>query len=81
MVGLLAGSVPARIEREDRRTAMPDADRQTAKAHRVLGGHLSQSELDRAYAKRVSRHASITEYRLCDKADSEDYARLTVRSR
>jgi hypothetical protein len=74
-----------RFEQGDRRNqeggARPDESR------RIRHGHISQSELDWAYAKRAlargespeSVAASIAEYRRGDKADPEYYASLTVR--
>jgi hypothetical protein len=76
-----------RLAHEDRRTASPHSDLGSHGAGRAAGGHLSQSELDWAYAKRAlargespeSVAASIADYRRGDKADPEYYARLTVR--
>ena len=76
-----------RAEPEDRRTATPEGDFGSAGGRKVRLGHLSQSELDWAYAKRAlsrgdppeSVIAAIASYRRTDKTDPEYYARLTVR--
>jgi hypothetical protein len=76
-----------RPEQEDRRTATPTRDFGSAGGRKLRPGHLSQSELDWAYAKRaLSRGdspecviAAIANYRRGDKSDPEYYARLTVR--
>lgn len=73
-------------EQEDRRTATPEGEFGSAGGRKLRPGHLSQSELDWAYAKRaLSRGdspelviAAIANYRRGDKADPEYYARLTV---
>jgi RepB DNA-primase N-terminal domain len=75
-----------RAEQEDRRTATPEGEFGSAGGRKLRPGHLSQSELDWAYAKRaLSRGdspelviAAIANYRRGDKADPEYYARLTV---
>jgi len=74
-----------RPEPEDR-NAMPERAFRAARAQGARAGHLSQSELDWAYAKRAlsrgeppeSVIASIANYRRGEKADPEYYARLTV---
>jgi len=76
-----------RLEQEDRRTATPEGSFGSTGARTVRAGHLSQSEIDWAYAKRAlargespeSVIASIADYRRGGKADPEYYARLTVR--
>jgi len=76
-----------RTEQEDRRTATPDGELGSPGGRNMRPGHLSQSELDWAYAKRAlsrgdspeSVIASIANYRRGDKPDPEYYARLTVR--
>jgi hypothetical protein len=76
-----------RFEQEDRRTAVPQSEFGSNGAQRVPRGHLSQSELDWAYARRaLSRGeppdaviSAITHYRRTGKSDVESYARLTVR--
>ena len=76
-----------RPEQEDRRTATPEGEFGSAGGRKFRPGHLSQSELDWAYAKRaLSRGdspelviAAIANYRRGDKSDPEYYARLTVR--
>jgi hypothetical protein len=70
---------------DDRRAATPEGE--SAGGRRLRPGHLSQSELDWAYAKRAlsrgdspeSVVAAIASYRRGDKSDPEYYARLTVR--
>ena len=74
-----------RFEQEDRRNEKGGV--RSDHGRHVSRGHLSQSELDWAYAKRALARgespdkvaASIAEYRRGDKADPEYYARLTVR--
>ena len=74
-----------RPEPEDR-SPMPERAFTTTRAQGARAGHLSQSELDWAYAKRAlsrgeppeSVIASIANYRRGEKADPEYYARLTV---
>lgn len=74
-----------RFEHEDRRNNV--GSYRSDHPPRIPRGHLSQSELDWAYAKRAlargespeSVAASIAEYRRGDKADPEYYAQLTVR--
>lgn len=74
-----------RFEQEDRRTE--EAGVRSDHVRRASRGHLSQSELDWAYAKRALARgespekvaASIAEYRRGDKANPEYYARITVR--
>ena len=74
-----------RPEQEDR-NPMPERSQRSAKARGTRRGHLSQSELDWAYAKRAlargeapeSVVASIADYRRGEKPDPEYYARLTV---
>jgi hypothetical protein len=76
-----------RLAHEDRRTATPEGEFGSAGGRKLRPGHLSQSELDWAYAKRaLSRGdspecviAAIANYRRGDKSDPEYYARLTVR--
>jgi RepB DNA-primase from phage plasmid len=76
-----------RAEQEDRRTATPEGEVGSAAGRKLRTGHLSQSELDWAYAKRAlsrgdspeSVVAAIANYRCGDKPDPEYYARLTVR--
>ncbi len=75
-----------RPEQEDRRTATPGGEFGSAGGRKLRPGHLSQSELDWAYAKRAlsrgdspeSAIAAIANYRRGDKPDPEYYARLTV---
>jgi hypothetical protein len=75
-----------RPEQEDRRTATPEREFGSAAERKLRPGHLSQSELDWAYAKRAlsrgdspeSVIAAIANYRRADKPDPEYYARLTV---
>jgi len=75
-----------RREQEDRHTATPERDFGSAGGRKLRPGHLSQSELDWAYAKRAlsrgdspeSVIAAIANYRRGDKPDPEYYARLTV---
>lgn len=72
---------------EDRRTAAMESELESASGRKVRAGHLSQSELDWAYAKRAlyrgespeSVIAAIANYRRGEKADAEYYAALTVR--
>jgi hypothetical protein len=72
---------------EHRRTATPEGTFGSAGGCKARLGHLSQSELDWAYARRaLSRGESaesvigaIANYRLGDKPDPEYYAQLTVR--
>jgi hypothetical protein len=72
---------------EDRRTATSEGEFGSASGRKVRPGHLSQSELDWAYAKRalsrgespVAVIAAIANYRRGEKADPEYYAQLTVR--
>ena len=60
---------------------------QSASAHRASAGHLSQSELDWAYARRALARgetsdaviSAIAEYRRGEKSDALYYATLTVR--
>ena len=76
-----------RLEHEDRRTGAPDANMQSANPRRVPAGHLSQSELDWAYARRALTRGetpeavigAIAEHRRGDKPDAIYYATLTVR--
>ena len=76
-----------RPEQESRRTATPEDEFGSAGGRKLRPGHLSQSELDWAYAKRAlsrgdspeSVIAAIANYRRGDKPDPEYYARLTVR--
>jgi|HubBroStandDraft_6_1064221.scaffolds.fasta_scaffold207950_2 hypothetical protein len=76
-----------RPEQEGRRTATPEGEFGSPGGRKMRPGHLSQSELDWAYAKRaLSRGDSpesvitaIANYRRGDKPDPEYYARLTVR--
>src|SRR5579864_4821796 len=71
---------------EDRRPATPEGEIRSAGGRKLRPGHLSQSELDWAYAKRAlsrgdspeSVVAAIANYRRGDKSDPEYYARLTV---
>src|ERR1700730_1780009 len=75
-----------RPDQEDRLTAAPEGEFGTAGRRKLRPGHLSQSELDWAYAKRAlsrgdspeSVIAAIANYRRGDKPDPEYYARLTV---
>ncbi len=75
-----------RLDPEDRRTAIPAGDSRPVIARKLPKGHISQSELDWAYAKRAlargesseSVIAAIAEYRRGGKPDPEYYARLTV---
>ena len=74
-----------RFEHEDRRNETGGV--RSDHGRHVSRGHLSQSELDWAYAKRALARgespdkvaASIAEYRRGEKADPDYYARLTVR--
>jgi len=74
-----------RPEQEDR-NPMPERSLRSTGAKGIRRGHLSQSELDWAYAKRAlargeppeSVISSIANYRRGEKADPEYYARLTV---
>lgn len=74
-------------EQDDRRTETPERNFGSVGARRLPGGHISQSELDWAYAKRAlargeapeSVIAAIANYRQGEKPDPEYYARLTVR--
>ena len=76
-----------RPEQEDRRTATPEREFGSAGGRKLRPGHLSQSELDWAYAKRAlsrgdspeSVIAAIANYRRGEKPDPEYYAHLTVR--
>jgi hypothetical protein len=76
-----------RLAHEDRRTATADGEFGPAAGRKLRPEHLSQSELDWAYAKRAlsrgdppeSVIAAIASYRRDDKSDPEYYARLTVR--
>jgi hypothetical protein len=76
-----------RPEQEDRRAATPEREFGSAGWRKLRPGHLSQSELDWAYAKRaLSRGDSpesvieaIASYRRGEKFDPDYYARLTVR--
>ena len=76
-----------RLEHEDRRTGAPEANVQSASAHRASAGRLSQSELDWAYARRALARgetseaviSAIAEYRRGEKSDALYYATLTVR--
>jgi hypothetical protein len=76
-----------RPDQEDRRAATPEGEFGSAAGRKLRPGHLSQSELDWAYAKRAlsrgdtpeSVIAAIANYRRDDKSDPEYYARLTVR--
>lgn len=71
---------------QDDRNPMPEGTPMSTGARATRRGHLSQSELDWAYAKRAlargeppeSVIASIANYRRNEKADPEYYARLTV---
>jgi hypothetical protein len=75
-----------RPQQEDRGTAAPEREFASAGASRQRT-HISQSELDWAYAKRAlargeppeSVIAAIAEYRRSEKPDPEYYASLTVR--
>jgi hypothetical protein len=75
-----------RPDQEDRLTATPEGEFGTAGGRKLRPGHLSQSELDWAYAKRAlsrgdspeSVIAAIANYRRGDKPDPEYYARRTV---
>jgi RepB DNA-primase from phage plasmid len=72
---------------EDRRSAAPETEFGSTAGRKVQPGHLSQSELDWAYAKRAlsrgesaeSVIAAIANYRRGEKSDPEYYAQLTVR--
>jgi len=72
---------------EDRRTVTPEGEFGSVGGRRMRPGHLSQSELDWAYAKRAlsrgespdSVIAAIANYRRGEKSDPEYYAQLTVR--
>ena len=76
-----------RPKQEDRRHGTPEREFGSAAGRKLRPGHLSQSELDWAYAKRAlsrgdspeSVVAAIANYRRGDKSDPEYYARLTVR--
>jgi hypothetical protein len=76
-----------RPEQEDRRNATLESEFGSAGGRKLRPGHLSQSELDWAYAKRAlsrgdppeSVIAAIANYRRADKPNPEYYARLTVR--
>jgi hypothetical protein len=75
-----------RLEK-DRRTAAHEGQLESADGRKLRSGHLSQSELDWAYARRaLSRGESpesittaIANYRRDEKFDPEYYAQLTVR--
>jgi hypothetical protein len=72
---------------EDRRTAAPESEFGSTGGRKVRPGHLSQSELDWAYARRAlsrgeapeSVITAIANYRRGEKSDPEYYAQLTVR--
>ena len=76
-----------RLEQEDRRTRVSQSVLGSQLGRHAPRGHLSQSELDWAYAKRALARgespeavtASIADYRRGEKADPEYYAHLTVR--
>jgi hypothetical protein len=75
------------LAHEDRRTATPEGKFGSAGGRKLRPGHLSQSELDWAYAKRAlsrgdspeSVIAAIANHRRNEKPDPDYYARLTVR--
>ena len=85
--GIYAPDQFPRPDQEDRQTRMPSGKFACAGGRNSRSGHLSQSELDWAYAKRALNRgespelvvAAIANYRRCEKSDPEYYAALTVR--
>jgi len=76
-----------RLEQEDRGAPIPAGERGSSGRSKFRSGHLSQSELDWAYARRAlsrgdspeSVAAAIANYRRGEKTNPEYYAQLTVR--